>query len=60
MRIEKNGAARGASRVALSLALHGAGLSLVLWMGVLTRAKVVERADSVTVAGVEVAAAHMP
>jgi TonB family protein len=55
MRFRKNGAAGGVSRVALSLALHGAGLALVLWMGVLTRATVVERADGVTVAGVEVA-----
>ena len=55
MQIEKNGAPRGASRVVLSLALHGAGLAMVLWMGVLTRARVVERADSVTVAGIEVA-----
>ena len=55
MRIGKYGATRGASRVMLSLALHGAGLALVLWMGVLTRARVVERADSVTVAGIEVA-----
>ena len=37
MRIRKSGAARGVSRVALSLVLHGAGLALVLWMGVLTK-----------------------
>ena len=37
MRIRKNGAARGVSRVVLSLAFHGAGLALVLWMGVLMR-----------------------
>jgi len=55
MRIRKNAAARGVSRVVLSLVLHGAGLAVVLWMGVLTGARVVERANGMTVAGVEVA-----
>jgi TonB family protein len=55
MRIGNNDGARGVRTVALSLALHGVMLALALSIGALSGAKVVERADRVTFAGVEAA-----
>lgn len=55
MRIGNNDAARGVRTVVLSLALHGGMLALALSIGALSGAKVVERADRVTYAGVEAA-----
>jgi protein TonB len=37
----------------LSLAVHGCMLALVTWIGVVTRSRVVERPESVTIAGIE-------
>ncbi len=39
--------------VALSFAVHGCLLALVAWIGVVTRSKVVERPETVIVAGLE-------
>jgi TonB family protein len=55
LRIEKIGTARELRVVLLSLAAHGCVLALVVWLGVVTRARVVEQVKNVTVAGVEIA-----
>jgi protein TonB len=39
--------------VVLSLAVHGCMLALVIWIGVVTRSRVVDRPESVVVAGLE-------
>jgi len=46
---------RGLRTVVLSLALHGGVLAFVVWMGLVTRTRVLENADIGTLAAVEVA-----
>jgi TonB family protein len=55
LRTEEKNAARRLRIVVLSLAIHGGALAFVVWMGVVTRSRVVENADIGTLAGVEVA-----
>lgn len=53
MRIRKKDTAGELRTVVMSLAVHGSMLALVAWIGVVTRSKVVEQPESVTVAGLE-------
>ena len=55
MRTREKNAARRLRMVVTSLAVHGGVLAFVVWMGLVTRTRVVEHADIGTLAGVEVA-----
>jgi len=55
LRTREKNAARRLRMVVTSLAVHGGVLAFVVWMGLVTRTRVVEHADIGTLAGVEVA-----
>jgi TonB family protein len=55
LRIGKNGIVRELRMILLSLAAHVCVLALVIWVGWVTRARVVEHADIGTLAGIEIA-----
>jgi len=53
LRIRKTGGACELRMAVLSLAVHGCVLALATWIGVVTRSRVVERPESLTMAGLE-------